>query len=148
MDDETKSTKLEKARHLDLEVLKLYQNKRYQTAIDSSTVALQLYTDVFGENHLEVATTYQNIAEFQFNLRKYAAALQNLENALRIREKLLPKNHLLIAETQRKLGLLKSRLGEFGAADSLYQHAYRSILVTRKQYHPDMRPLAEDLRNL
>lgn len=148
LDDETTSTKLEKARHLDLEVLKLYQNKRYQTAIDSSTIALKLYHEVFGANHLEVATTYQNIAEFQFNLREYDAALQNLENALRIREKRLSKNHLLIAETQRKLGLLKSRLGEYGAADSLYQQAYRSILVTRKQYHPDMRPLAEDLRNL
>jgi len=65
----------------------------YQKALNILNDALELKKQYFGNIHVSVAHTYQNVAIVYHRLGKYSKALQHYDDALKILQKKLGPEH-------------------------------------------------------
>ena len=77
--------------------------------------------EIYGQNHLDTATSYNNIGLVYLKLGKYKKAMGVLQKALRIREKKLGTNHPDIALSYNNIGFCYYCQGNDAMALELYQ---------------------------
>ena len=64
--------------------------------------SLDILLKVFGPDHLDTATIYNNIGEVYRKQAKYPKAMEMYEKSLEIRLKVVGCDHLLVAKTYNK----------------------------------------------
>ena len=85
---------------------------------------------IFGEDHADVASTYNNLATVNSRLGEYNQAKELHEKALVIWKKLYGEDHAEVATSYDNLASVYNRLGEFNQAKEMSEKA----LMIRKGF--------------
>lgn len=83
-----------------------------KTTLEVLKEQLKREIHIFGEKHLDVAGSYNNIGNLLNELGHHREARMYQENALAIRKKILGEEHLQIAGSYNDLGMTLFKLGE------------------------------------
>ncbi len=126
----------------------LAERASYKEAETLLKQALTIYEQVLGPEHLDVATTLNELAEIQRKQGWYNEALPLYRRALTIREQVLGSEHPDVATSLNNLARPYQHLRQFTEAEPLYKRA----LAIRKQAlglnHPDTAQSLNDLATL
>lgn len=85
--------------------------------------ALRHARNEFGEESVQVASCYTNVAEMLYVREDYAQALTLLEKALTIRQAILSDDHYDIGTSYHDLGCVYDNMGEHDKAIAYYEKA-------------------------
>ena len=85
--------------------------------------ALMIREKIFGEDHTDTASSYNNLASVYISLGEYNQAKELLEKALVIWKKINGENHVDVATSYENLALVYSSLGEYNQAKELHEKA-------------------------
>ena len=99
----------------------------------------------FGNDHPDVATSLNNLAELYRLQGRYAEAEPLFQQALALRQELLGEAHPHVARSLNNLALLYDSQGRYAEAEPLFPHAMQIDLKALGEDHPDT---AIDFANL
>jgi len=118
----------------------------YSPAASLIERALQTRTTTLGAEHIEVASSLNNLGEVLMFKADYDAAAQRLRDALEIRRRLLGEPHPLVAKTLADLADVLTLQGRYAEATPLIDEA----LAMRRQLYGDVAhaDVAESLEDL
>lgn len=114
----------------------LQERAQYALALSLTQQVLAIDRNVFGEHHLNTATTLNNLAELYRSLGDHTQALPLHEQALAIRRAALGERHPDVTISLNNLASLYKSMGNYAQALPLFQQALtisREILGKR---HP------------
>ncbi|KPQ32593.1 MAG: Tetratricopeptide repeat, partial [Phormidium sp. OSCR] len=114
---------LEEANRLNQQVIRLYEEGRYQEAILLVQQALEIRETALGESHPDVATSLNNLALLYYSQGNYNAAEPLYRRSLDIRETALGESHPDVATSLSGLALLYHSQGNYNAAEPLFRRA-------------------------
>ena len=89
----------------------------YNQAKELHEKALIIYKKTFGENHADVATSYNNLASVYNRLGQYNQAKELYEKALTIRKQIFGEGHKYVERIRSELALVDKHLVSSGAED-------------------------------
>ena len=95
----------------------------YNKAKELHEKALIIRKKIFGEDHADVATSYNNLALVYERLGEYNQAKELHEKALIIRKKIFGEDHADVATSYNNLALVYNSLGEYSQARELHEKA-------------------------
>ena len=130
---------------LNREVVRFYQQRRYQEAIAVVTRARDLAAQHLGEEHPQFAASLNNLATLYHATGNYAAAEPLYRQALEIRRVALGENHPDFANSLNNLAVLYKSMGNYAAAEPLYRQALEICRAALGENHSDF---ATSLNNL
>jgi len=107
--------------------------------------ALEISEKELGKNHLDVATSLNNLAGLYYAQGKLTNAEPLYTRALAIKEKALGKDHPIVATSLNNLGLLYHAQGKLKDAELLY---CRALAIREKSLDKDHQDVATSLNNL
>ncbi|BBD62071.1 peptidase-like protein [Nostoc sp. HK-01] len=136
---------LKEAEELNQQVIKLYKEGKYSTAIPLAKQALDIREKVLGKEHPLVATSLNNLAELYRIQGEYQQAEPLYQRSLAIREKILGKEHPDVATSLNNLAVLYDSQGKYQQAEPLYQ---RSLAIWEKVLGKEHPLVATNLNNL
>ena len=110
----------------------------YNTALQYYDKARKIQERVLGENHPDLATTYNNIGNTCKNKGDYDAALQYLDKAMKIYERVLGENHPDLATTYDNMGNVYDSKGDYATALQYYDKARKIQESVLGENHPDL----------
>ncbi len=122
-----------------------WQNGSYYTALKYGEINLKLNTIIYGENHLEVAASYSNLALIYQNLGDLPRAKSEMEKAISIQEAQLDPQHLSLATLYSNLATIYKALGDLPRAKTEMEKA---ISIKETQLEPQHLSLATSYSNL
>ena len=96
---------------------------KYRQAEGFHKKALMIRKNIFGEDHTDVASSYNNLASVYGTLGKYNQAKELHEKALVIWGKINGEDHVDVARSYNNLASVYSSLGEYNQARELYEKA-------------------------
>ena len=96
---------------------------KYSQAEGFHKKALMIRKNIFGEDHTDVASSYNNLASVYCTLGKYNQAKELHEKALVIWGKINGEDHVDVARSYNNLASVYSSLGEYNQAKELYEKA-------------------------
>ena len=91
---------------------------------------------VFGKEHPNTATTYNNIGEVYLSLGNYNLALEYFVKALSVREKVLGEEHPDIATSYNNIGTVYDSQGNYDLALEYYRKALSICEKVLSEEHP------------
>ena len=103
----------------------------YSKAKELYEKSLHIREEVLGENHPDIATSYNNLALVYADQGEYLKAQELFEKSLHIREEILGENHLDTATSYNNLAGVYKNQGEYLKAQELYEkslHIMEEIL--------------------
>jgi tetratricopeptide (TPR) repeat protein len=103
----------------------------YSSALEYYGCALSICEKILGKEHLNTATTYNNMAEVFRAQGNYVEALKYFNYALAIRER---EKHPDTASTYNNIAEVFRTLGEYDKALKYYDDA---LIIYEKNLHPD-----------
>ncbi len=109
----------------------------YSAALPLYEKSLQIRKEAVGENHLDYASSLNNLATLYLKMGKYSEALPLYKEALKIRKEILGENHSDYATSLNNLGLLYKNMGNYSSALPLYKEAIRIDKKVFGENHPD-----------
>ncbi len=119
-------------------------DQKFDQAENLNRQALAIKIDLFGEESLEVATTYNNLGEIYFRKGDYERARLEFERALEIRQAQLDARTPHVARSLNNLGLTLTYLSPAAGEEML-----RETVSLRRVIFPDSpRTIASALANL
>ncbi|MBE9005109.1 tetratricopeptide repeat protein [Fortiea sp. LEGE XX443] len=136
---------IKEALELNEQVVKLYQEGKYTTAIPLAERALAIREKVLGKEHPDVASSLNNLALLYDSQGNYQQAEPLYLRSLAILEKVLGKEHPDVASSLNNLAELYRTQGNYQQAEPLF---LRSLAIAEKvlgNVHPDV---ASSLNNL
>jgi tetratricopeptide (TPR) repeat protein/nucleoside phosphorylase len=107
--------------------------------------ALTLREQLLGADHLNTATSLNNLAGLYYEQGRYAQAEPLYVRALSIYKQHVGTEHPLIAGSLNNLASLYRTQGKYAQAEPLYQQA---LVIDEQIYEPDHPEIAKDLDNL
>ena len=110
----------------------------YQMALIQSEKALEIWLEILGPDHPNVATSYCNLGYIYTELADYQQALKHQNKALEIREKMLGDVHPDVATSFHSIGNFYSYLGEYPVALENYRRALGIWLKTLGPEDPNV----------
>ncbi len=114
------SDELEEANRLHQQVIQLNEQGKYNEAIPIAERVLEIRQRLLGENHLDVATSLNSLAELYYSQGRYSEAEPLLIQALEMRQKLLGTEHPDVATSLNSLAELYYSQGRYSQAEPLY----------------------------
>ena len=96
---------------------------KYRQAEGFHKKALMIRKNIFGEDHTDVASSYNNLASVYCTLGKYNQAKELHEKALVIWRKINGEDHVDVARSYNNLASVYSSLAEYNQAKELYEKA-------------------------
>jgi tetratricopeptide (TPR) repeat protein len=111
----------------------------YHWALELYRKALEIYKKILGEDHLDVANTYNNIANVMESHGKLEDAMELYRKALKIKKKTLGEEHWSVASTSNNMANVESQSKEekeefqAGSYDSMILMQTSMSMETRKQ---------------
>ena len=139
------SDALDRARQLNAEVVRRYQDGHYADAIPLAREALALREAALGPHHPDVAQSLNNLAQLLSATGDYAGARPLAERVLRINEQAFGAAHPAVATSLDNLAALLHALGDRAAARPL---AERAVGITENALGAQHPSLAIRLGNL
>ncbi|CAH3103920.1 unnamed protein product, partial [Porites lobata] len=117
----------------------------YSQAKELYEKALTIHKKIFGEDHADVATTYNNLASVYSILGEYNQAKELLEKALMIDKKIFGEDHGSVATRYNNLASVYKNLGEYKQAKELHEKA---LMIDKKIFGEDHGSVATGYNNL
>ena len=133
------------SRELNLKVVKLFSEAKYDDALPLAKRALELRQAALGQNHQDLILLYGNLAEIYKAKRKLGQAQEHLERAIAIAEASLPENDIRIAELLDRLGVVAYEQRSEKDAERFFA---RALEIKSKSLGPEDIKLANTLFNL
>ena len=103
----------------------------YNQAKDLHEKALIISKKIFGEDHANVAASYNNLASVYYNLKEYNQGKELQEKALIIYKKIFGEDHSNVAASYNNLASVYNQLGEYDQAKELNEKA---LMIRRKVF--------------
>jgi CHAT domain-containing protein/outer membrane protein assembly factor BamE (lipoprotein component of BamABCDE complex) len=135
----------QKAKELNQEAIRLYQQGRYAEAIPLAERVCEIQEKVLGPEHPDVAQSLNNLALFYKEIGSYDKAEPLYSRSLAIYEKVLGPEHPNTAASLSNLGALYNTIGAYDKAEPLYK---RSLAIREKTLGPYHSETALVLNNL
>lgn len=107
--------------------------------------ALPIAENVYGQDHIEVATIINNLGAVLMDMGEMERAKEHYERALEIDENALPSDNPAVARDVNNLGLVLMAMGDMERAKELFE---RSLRISEQTYGPDHPKVAVCLNNL
>ncbi len=107
--------------------------------------ALALAQRKFGPEHVNTATSLNDLAEVYSKQARYEEAEPLYKRSLAIKEEALGPNHIAVAESINNLAQLYHAQGRYAEAEPLFR---RSLEIVEKTFGPDHLNVAKVLANL
>ena len=117
----------------------------YNRANELHGKALMIRKRIFGEDHADVASSYNNLAAVFNRLGESNQAKHLHEKALMIRKKILGEDHADVGESYNNLAAVYQRLGEYNQAKELYEKA---VSIRKRIFGEDDGKVAMSYGNL
>ena len=117
----------------------------YNQAKELHEKALIIRKKIFGEDHADVATSYNNLASVYDSLGEYNQAKELHEKALVIWKKINVEDHVNVAATYNNLATVYCSLGEYNQAKELHEKA---LVIWKKINGEDHVDVATSYHNL
>ena len=117
----------------------------YNQAKELHEKALIIRKKIFGEDHADVATSYNNLALVYNRLEEYNQAKELHEKALTIRKKIFGEDHAHVATSYNDLAIVYNSLGENSQAKKLHEKA---LMINKKIFGEDHANVATSYNNL
>ena len=108
--------------------------REYNHAKELHKKALAISTNVFGEDHPNVATSYNNLASVYYRLAEYNKAKELHEKALMIRKNNFGEDHADVAKSYSTLAPVYYSMGEYNQAKELHKKA---LMIRKKVFGED-----------
>jgi len=133
----TKEESLQEAQQLHDEARKLYAQAHYQEAIPLSKKALEIREEVLGPDHVDTATSLDNLAQLYHVTGLYSQAEPLYRRAIQIFEKTVGPEAPETALSLNNLGVLVQLTGRNAEAESLFRRALAIREKVLGPEHPD-----------
>ena len=117
----------------------------YNQAKEFHEKALKIRKKIFGEDHADVATSYNNLASVYKGLGEYNQAKELHVKALTIRKTISGDDHADVATSYNNLALVYNRLGEYNQAKELQEKA---LMIFKNIFGEDHAHVATSYNNL
>ncbi|CAH3192364.1 unnamed protein product [Porites evermanni] len=145
LDDTSTGAFARKGRVLNITGEVYHRLGEYSQAKELHEKALILRKKIFGEDHADVATSYDNLALVCKRLGEYNQAKELHEKALIISKKIFGEDHADVATSYNNLALVCNTLGEYNQAKELHQKA---LTIHKKIFGEDHADVATSYNNL
>src|SRR5205085_2292264 len=123
----------------------LYEQGKYPEGVTVAQQSLRVAEARFGSEHVNVATSLNNLAELYRAQGRYAEAEPLYKRALGIGEKVLGPDHPDVATSLNNLAELYDGQGRYAESEPLYK---RALGIREKALGPDHPDVATSLTNL
>ena len=117
----------------------------FAKAKDYCERALEIRKEQLGSNHVDVATSYNNLGTVYRHTGEFAKAKDYHERALEIRKEQLGSNHVDVAASYNNLGTVYWNTGEFTKAKDYYE---RALEIRKEQLGSNHVNVAQSYNNL
>ena len=110
----------------------------YNKALDCYQLALRITLEQYGEEHPDVATTYNNIGTIFAHQGEYAQALEYYSKSLDIKKKIFGKEHPILVKSYNNIGTVYNT---YGAYDRALEYHTKALEIQKKIFgeeHPDV----------
>ena len=118
---------------------------KYSQAEGFHKKALMIRKKIFGEDHTDIASSYNNLASVYSSLGKYNQAKELHEKALVIWKKINGEDHVDVATGYNNLASVYHSLGKYNQAKELYEKA---LMIKKKIFDEDHVDIASSYNNL
>ena len=116
----------------------VYKNMgNLQKAEEFYMKSLTIRQKLFGENHANVANSFNNLGDLYENMGNLQKAEEFYSKSITIRQKLFGENHADVAQSFNNLGVLYEKMGNLQKAEEFYS---KSLTIRQKLFgenHPD-----------
>ena len=133
-DDNSTSALTRKERIFNISGIVYCTLREYNHAKELHKKALAISTNVFGEDHPNVATSYNNLASVYYRLAEYNKAKELHEKALMIRKNNFGEHHADVAKSYSTLAPVYYSMGEYNQAKELHKKA---LMIRKKIFGED-----------
>jgi tetratricopeptide (TPR) repeat protein len=116
----------------------LKERGQYSEAEPLYKKALELLQRLLGEEHPDVATSYNNLAGLYKSQGRYSEAEPLYKKTLELRQRLLGEEHPDVATSYNNLALLYYYQGRYSEAEPLYKKALELRQRLLGEEHPDV----------
>ena len=124
----------------------VYKNlKEYNQAKELHEKALTIRKKIFGEDHADVATSYNDLAIVYNSLGEYSQAKELHEKALMVYKKIFREDHAHVATSYNNLALVYNSLGEYNQAK---EHHEKALTIRKKIFGVDHAKVATSYNKL
>ena len=117
----------------------------YELSLSYYEQARTIRTAIYGEQHADVAASYNNLGIVHHDLGQYSKAKEHHEKALIIRKKLYGEQHADVASSYNNLGVVYRVLGEHSQAK---EHHEKALIIRKKVYGEQHADVASSYNNL
>ena len=110
----------------------------YKQALKYGKESLEIRKNFFGENHPDVAASYNNVGNTYYFLGDHKNALKYLQKSLEIKKSLFGENHPDVAGSYNNVGVAYGYLGDHKKA---LEYQLKSLEILKSIYgenHPDV----------
>ena len=107
--------------------------------------ALAIQKRIFGEDHADVATSYNELGAVYTDIGEYIQARELHAKALTIRKKIFGEEHAHVATSYSNLGEVYRNTGEYNEAKELYEKA---LMINKKIFGEEDADVAASYSNL
>ncbi|ETO32948.1 hypothetical protein RFI_04160 [Reticulomyxa filosa] len=107
---------------------------QYEQAINCYEKQLAIELNIFGTNHINVATSYNNLGTAYNKRKHYNQAINCYEKALHIRQHHFGNKNRLVADVICNLAMVFETNGEIKTAYKYYEEAWRIYSVVLGQF--------------
>ncbi len=115
-----------------------YELGNYAQALTQYKISLTTRKQVLGEDHIDTAATYNDIAAVYSAQEDYEKAFTEYKNALKIRKKVFGKKHPGTATTYNGIALVFHAQDEHIKALTLFKKALKICVDALGKEHPDI----------
>lgn len=115
----------------------LIKYAKYDEALVVAERCLDLSIKLYGKNHSETATLYNNIGAVYDSKGDYDTALEKYNKALDIRKQVLGDNHPSTATSYNNIGAVYHRKGDYDTSLEYYNKALDIYLQVLGENHSD-----------
>ncbi len=121
---------------LNRKFMQLYKDGKFKEAEKVSSQSLRLAEQIYGKNHINTATSLNNLALIYKYQGRYSEAELLFKRALKIKEKAMGSNHKSVALVSNNLAGIYEIQGRFSEAENLYKKALEISIRELGKKHP------------
>ena len=110
---------------------------KYDEALEIAQRCVELSEELYGENHPDTATSYDNIGCAYDSKGDYDTALEYYNKALAIRQQVLGENHSDTATSYNNIGVVYANKGDY---DTALEYDNKALAIKKQvlgENHPD-----------
>ena len=104
--------------------------------------------DLLGEDHSDVATSYNNLGLVYDNQKNYTKAIECYEKSLKIRLRVLGEEHPTVATSYYNLGCVHNVRGSYTKAVGNYEKSLEIRSKALGEEHPHTKNVEKSLNDL